>query len=142
MKKVLLFGFQDFVGIMQAASLAENVRIYLQENYAEQVDFSSLADSLAVSAPYLSKVFHEQTGSSPSRYLTDLRMRQAKKYLLDTGLTIREIAARVGYPDPFPFSRSFKNAAGISPAQYREERTSAGTQEIKDTREKTNDEDQ
>ena len=125
-----------------AASLAESVRIYLQENYAEQVDFSSLADSLAVSAPYLSKVFHEQTGSSPSRYLTDLRMRQAKKYLVDTGLTIREIAARVGYPDPFHFSRSFKNAVGISPAQYREERTSAGTQEIKDTREKTNDEDQ
>jgi YesN/AraC family two-component response regulator len=108
-----------------AASLAESIRIYLQENYAEQVDFSALAASLAVSAPYLSKIFHEQTGSSPSRYLTDLRMRQAKKYLMDTDLTVREIAARVGYPDPFHFSRSFKNAVGISPAQYREEQASA-----------------
>lgn len=103
-----------------AASLAESVRIYLQENYARQVDFSALADSLAVSAPYLSKVFHEQTGVSPSRYLTDLRMRQARKLLMDTGLTVREIAARVGYPDPYHFSRSFRNAVGCSPAQFRE----------------------
>ena len=109
-----------------AAALAESVRIYLQENYDRTVDFSALADSLAVSAPYLSKLFHEQTGYSPSRYLTDIRMRQAKKLLMDTGLTVREIAARVGYPDPFHFSRSFKNAVGVSPAQFREERTAAG----------------
>ena len=55
------------------------------------------------------------------RYLTDLRMRQAKKFLADSSLTVREIAVRVGYPDPFHFSRSFKNAVGISPAQFREE---------------------
>ena len=105
-----------------AAALAERVRLYLQENYNQPVDFSSLADSLAVSAPYLSKLFHEQEGKSPSRYLTDLRMRKAQKLLMDTQLTVREIAVRVGYPDPFHFSRNFKNAMGISPAQFREER--------------------
>ena len=89
------------------------------------MDFSALADSLAVSAPYLSKLFHEQTGSSPSKYLTDIRMRQARKLLMDTNLTVKEIAGRVGFPDPFHFSRSFKNAVGISPAQYREEQASA-----------------
>ena len=105
-----------------AAALAERVRLYLQENYDQPVDFSSLADSLAVSAPYLSKLFHEQEGKSPSRYLTDLRMRKAQKLLMDTQLTVREIAVRVGYPDPFHFSRNFKNAMGISPVQFREER--------------------
>ena len=105
-----------------AAALAERVRLYLQENYDQPVDFSSLADSLAVSAPYPSKLFHEQEGKSPSRYLTDLRMRKAQKLLMDTQLTVREIAVRVGYPDPFHFSRNFKNAMGISPAQFREER--------------------
>ena len=108
-----------------AAALAENVRVYLQENYDKPVDFSALAESMAVSAPYLSKLFHEQTGTRPSRYLTDLRMRQAKKLLMDTCLTVREIAVRVGYPDPFHFSRSFKNAVGTSPAQYREEHAEA-----------------
>ena len=105
-----------------AAALAERVRLYLQENYNQPVDFSSLADSLAVSSPYLSKLFHEQEGKSPSRYLTELRMRKAQKLLMDTQLTVREIAVRVGYPDPFHFSRNFKNAMGISPVQFREER--------------------
>ena len=104
-----------------AAALVESVRVYLQENYGRQVVFSSLAEALAVSAPYLSKLFHEQTGTSPMKYLTDLRMRQARKFLADTSLTVQEIAARVGYPDPFHFSRSFKNAVGMSPAQFREE---------------------
>ena len=108
-----------------AAALAESVRMYLQENYDRQVDFSALADSLAVSAPYLSKMFHEQTGTSPSKYLTGLRMGQAKKLLLDTNLTVREIAVRVGYPDPFHFSRIFRNTAGMSPAQFREARAAA-----------------
>ena len=103
-----------------AAALAERVRLYLQENYNQPVDFSSLADSLAVSAPYLSKLFHEQEGKSPSRYLTDLRMRNAQKLLMDTQLTVREIAVRVGYPDPFHFSRNFRNTVGCSPARFRD----------------------
>ena len=120
-----------------AATLAENVRVYLQENYDKPVDFSALADSLAVSAPYLSKLFHEQTGSSPSKYLTDIRMRQARKLLMDTNLTVKEIAVRVGFPDPFHFSRSFRNAVGISPAGFREELAAAGTaDEEQDHREK------
>ena len=65
-------------------------------------------------------MFHEQTGTSPSRYLNDLRMRQAKKLLMDTSLTVREIAARVGYPDPFHFSRNFRNTVGCSPARFRD----------------------
>ena len=122
LEKTLLAREQQVVSRREsdAASLAESVRIYLQENYARQVDFSALAESLAVSAPYLSRIFHEQTGTSPSRYLTELRMRQAKKLLMDTGLTVREIAERVGYPDPFHFSRSFRNAVGCSPARFRE----------------------
>lgn len=112
-----------------AAALAENVKLYLQENFDKPVDFSALAESLAVSAPYLSKLFHEQTGCSPSRYLTNIRIRQAKKLLMDTDLTVREIAVRVGYPDPFHFSRNFKNAAGVSPAQFREGQADAMTEE-------------
>ena len=54
-------------------------------------------------------------------------MRQAKKLLMDTRLTVREVAVRVGYPDPFHFSRIFRNAVGISPAQYRESKTRGGT---------------
>ena len=68
----------------------------------------------------------DHAGTSPSRYLTDLRMQKAKKLLLDSQLSIKEIAARVGYPDPFHFSKSFKNAVGMSPAQFRDQRGDGG----------------
>ena len=84
---------------------------------------SSDSDAIPQSAAdTLSKLFHDRAGTSPSRYLTDLRMQKAKKLLLDSQLSIREIAERVGYPDPFHFSKSFKNAVGMSPAQFRERR--------------------
>ena len=115
------------------AALVESVRAYLQENYGKTIDFSALASSMAVSAPYLSRIFREQAGTSPSKYLTGLRIRQAKKLLLDTNLTVREIAERVGYPDPFHFSRIFRNIAGMSPAQFREARGAAGRDKGEET---------
>ena len=88
---------------------------YLRENYDKQVDFSALADMQAVSAPYLSKLFHDRTGTTPSRYLTELRMGHARKLLLDSQLSVKEIAERVGYPDPFHFSRSSKPPSASAP---------------------------
>ena len=105
-----------------AGEVVENVMLYLRQNYDRQIDFAAVAEAQAVSAPYLSKLFHDHAGTSPSRYLTDLRMQKAKKLLLDSQLSIKEIAARVGYPDPFHFSKSFKNAVGMSPAQFRDRR--------------------
>lgn len=102
------------------AEIVAQVQAYLRENYAKQVDFSALARMQCVSAPYLSRIFHDRTGVSPSRYLTDLRMTAARKMLRDTELSVKEIAERTGYPDPFHFSRTFKTAVGLNPTQYRE----------------------
>lgn len=101
--------------------IVNNVMIYLRENYDKQIDFSSIANTQAVSAPYLSKLFHDHAGTSPSKYLTEYRMEQAKKLLKDSRLSIKEVADSVGYPDQFHFSKSFKNVVGVSPAQFREQ---------------------
>ena len=47
-------------------------------------------------------------------------MEQARKLLRDSRLSVGEIAARVGYPDPFHFSKTFKNSEGVSPSRFRE----------------------
>lgn len=100
--------------------IVQKVMIYLRENYSQQIDFASVAKTHAVSAPYLSRLFHEYAGVSPSRYLTAYRMEQARKLLRDSRLSIGEIATRVGYPDPFHFSKTFKNCEGVSPSQFRQ----------------------
>ena len=121
MEAVLLAREQTIVPNREinAEQIVQNVMIYLRENYSRQIDFAAVAEAQAVSAPYLSRLFHEYAGVSPSRYLTGYRMEQAKKLLRDSRLSIGEFAERVGYPDPFHFSKTFKNTVGVSPSQFR-----------------------
>lgn len=49
-------------------------------------------------------------------------MQTARKLLADTELSVREVAEKVGYTDPFYFSKAFKSAAGVNPTQFREQR--------------------
>ncbi len=99
--------------------IVETVECYLRENYAQAVDFSALASRYGFSGSYLSRIFRNQTGETPQKYLIDYRIRRAKQLLLDTKLTIQETGARVGYPDPFHFSKVFKQYTGVNPTQYR-----------------------
>ena len=121
MEAVLLAREQTIVPNREinAEQIVQNVMIYLRENYSRQIDFAAVAEAQAVSAPYLSRLFHEYAGISPSRYLTGYRIEQAIKLLRDSRLSIGEIAERVGYPDPFHFSKTFKNTVGVSPSQFR-----------------------
>lgn len=66
--------------------------------------------------------FARETGATPYEYLLRLREEEAKRLLGDTDLTVAEIGARVGYPDPPRFSAFFKRRAGLPPGGWRRER--------------------
>lgn len=57
----------------------------------------------------------------PKRYLEEFKLRQAAELLVSGSLPVAEIAARLGYRDPYHFSRRFKHFAGVSPERYRRE---------------------
>lgn len=87
----------------------------------ENCDLSlqSVADSLFVSAPHLSRMFHRETGENFASYLTRKRMNEAKLLLKNTNMKMYEIAQKTGYTSQHYFSNAFKKAMGISPADYR-----------------------
>lgn len=66
------------------------------------------------------EVFTQYSGMSPKRYLDRLKMEEASQMLKDPEITIATIAERLGYLDPFHFSRRFKAVIGTSPKKYRE----------------------
>ena len=68
-------------------------------------------------------LFHEVMGKSPVGYLTEIRVQRAKELLRDTSLPVLEIAASVGIKNPYYFSRFFKKQTGLSPTDYRKEKT-------------------
>lgn len=69
-----------------------------------------VADTIGVNASYLSNIFKKEKGCSLSKYLTQTRLEQAKKYLTEyPDKTLIEIAESIGYSDVYYFSKNFKS---------------------------------
>jgi AraC-like DNA-binding protein len=81
---------------------------------------SSLADRIGVSRSTLAKRFAELVGEPPLTYLTRWRMTLAADLLIERrAATVAEVAAAVGYSDPFGFSAAFKRIRGVNPSEFR-----------------------
>jgi AraC family transcriptional regulator of arabinose operon len=78
-----------------------------------------LASGAGVSAPYFCEAFRKQTGTPPKQFLIQQRLQMACALMHESDLTISQIADRVGYEDPYYFSRLFQKKMGMSPRCYR-----------------------
>jgi Response regulator containing CheY-like receiver domain and AraC-type DNA-binding domain len=105
---------------IRPADIVESITTYLRHNFDTKIDFSDLANQFGFSSAYLSKIFKEHTGTTASKYLNEYRINRAKKLLIDTDLTIKAISQKVGFIDPYHFSKNFKAVVGESPEQYRD----------------------
>lgn len=98
----------------------QTVLKYLQENYSDSgLSLNGIAEQLHVSAPYLSKIFREETGDNFQNYLQRIRIKKATELLQDESLLIYDIAEQCGYSSQHYFSAAFKKEVGMSPAEYR-----------------------
>lgn len=96
--------------------------LYMRENLENPLlDSGVIAKESGYSEGHLRRLFKEVYKVSPMQYLNDLRIETAKKLLLSTGLSIKEISEQCGFNSPFYFSNVFKAKFGRSPARYREE---------------------
>ena len=85
----------------------------------QPLQVAKLAALENVSASHYFALFKSRTGRSPIDYFIHLRMRRACELLRETSLSIKEIAAELGYDDPFYFSRIFKSVNHVAPREYR-----------------------
>lgn len=93
---------------------------YISAHYQENLRISEIAEYIGINRSYLSICFKKVMDMSPQEYLIEYRIGQAKSMLLNTRLSISEIAARVGYDDSLAFSKVFKSHTGISPKAFRQ----------------------
>lgn len=78
-----------------------------------------IARQCAVTPAEACKLFRQHLGLSPFRYLMRRKMEIAAEHLVQDDSLVKEVAARVGFADPYHFSRRFKLAYGVSPAALR-----------------------
>ena len=105
-----------------ARSFITKAKDYVQNNYTdESLSLDGICQVLGVSNSYFSTVFKKKTGKSFIGYLTDYRMDQASRLLIETNDKSYMIAKQVGYTDPNYFSYVFKRRFGVSPSRYRTE---------------------
>jgi len=93
---------------------------YMNEKIDSDLTLIDFADYLKISPSYLSSIFKKYTQKSPIDFFIHLKMEQACKYLMIADLKVYEVAKKVGYQDPYYFSRIFKKVIGTSPKEYRE----------------------
>ncbi|WP_339846220.1 helix-turn-helix domain-containing protein [Paenibacillus sp. FSL W7-1088] len=104
----------------QYQHISEKMIAIIQQEYDKDLTLEECASRLHYNANYLSSVFRKETGCAFSEYLTKYRFSIAKKWLNESELTVKDIAARLRYNNPQNFIRSFRKWEGITPGQYRE----------------------
>lgn len=92
---------------------------YFSEHYNRDISISKYAKSHHISTNHFIRSLKQYTGMTPKQYIVSLRMANAQMLLENSGYTIQEIAAFVGYTDALYFGRLFKREIGMMPSQYR-----------------------
>lgn len=100
-------------------STAELTRLFVHENFREKITIKEISLALGRTKSAICPAFKEKYGITVMDYLTNLRIEEAKKMLLQTDMTVGEISDEVGFSDTSYFSKVFFKNVGLSPSQYR-----------------------
>lgn len=114
-----IYFLADFQVTDQQNILLDKGIRYLNDHLKETITLNDLSKHLKISVSYVSLIFHKYLKKGPIDYLIDLRMELACKLLRTSELKTYEIAKKVGYLDPYYFSRLFKKKIGLSPKDFK-----------------------
>lgn len=94
-------------------------KIIMADRIGKKISFTKLAKELNVGYLWFRKMFRLDTGLTPAQYFLELKLNKAKDLLINTPLSIKEIAIITGFESQFYFSKFFKKRMGRSPINLR-----------------------
>jgi len=99
---------------------AKEILSYIHENFSESITVDKLSKHVNISRTECFRSFKQFTNKKPVEYINEYRLYRAAKMLMESGLSITEIALRCGFNNSAYFGKQFKRAYGVSPGNYRQ----------------------
>ncbi|AOR23644.1 response regulator transcription factor [Clostridium taeniosporum] len=94
---------------------------YIKKNFKKNITLKEVADYMNYSSTYFSKSFKKHVGVNFNKYITQIRIREAKFLLRESNISINDLSFNLGYNEPNYFCKVFKKEEGITPSEYREQ---------------------
>jgi two-component system response regulator YesN len=104
---------------IDAVRRMEDIVSYVKTYYMEDLSLEKLSNVFFLSREHISRKFKQETGMTLSKYITELRISQAKSWLQETDKSIYSISTMLGYQDEIYFSKLFKKVVGMTPFEFR-----------------------
>ena len=92
---------------------------HIQANFSQPISLEAISQRAGFNPSYFSALFKKETGMNFLEYVSDVRIKEAKRLLADPRKTIAEVSEDVGYSDVKHFSKLFTRITGIHPSKYR-----------------------
>lgn len=102
-------------------AVAQRMKNFVTDHYMEDISMQEAARIMGYSDAYFSKLFKQYFNQNFTAYLTEYRIREAKKLLTNSAVSIKDISRMVGYADSNYFAKIFKRIEGVIPSKYRED---------------------
>jgi len=97
---------------------------FVQENLNAKLRVADLVEQVGYSESSLVRIFKNITNQTPKSFINNQLITRAKKHLVLSNMTVKEIAYELGFHDEFYFSRFFKKMTGTPPSRYRDDQIS------------------
>ncbi|MBA3709699.1 MAG: helix-turn-helix transcriptional regulator [Planctomycetes bacterium] len=101
-------------------TMAARVQSWIDEHLADRITLATLARVAKLTPTHFAAAFRKQTGISPMHFVRCRRVEVSRTLLAAGDRPVEEVARAVGYPDPFHFSRVFRQHVQVSPSDYRD----------------------
>lgn len=120
MEIILRHGSADKGRNAQKAYMVNQMKAYIAKHYFEPLTVADICRDTGLNSEYASKLFRRLTGKRLVEYVNWVRINQAKKLLIDPGLSIVDIAEMVGFSNENYFCTVLKKMEGRTPAKMRD----------------------
>jgi transcriptional regulator GlxA family with amidase domain len=105
--------------VRHRTSLFHDAVAIVEQDYATELSLDDIAHRVASSRRQLQRAYAEIGQTTFREHLTRVRMDRAAELLARRGLTVREVAHRVGYRQPAQFAKAFRRHQGLAPSAFR-----------------------